>query len=358
MTEPVAARFFDGQTARVHPVTVGLAAAGLDIALPETASRFWRYRDLRRVPGAAGDGELRVGCLAEPDATLVFADQQLLRYLRGAASEFEGRSRVTRREAWMITLWLAAGAAGVAAAFFGIPLAAERVAPFVPQVWQEALGDKVRPAVIEALKARGGSGRVCAQHSDLPPLGALVARLANAGGLSPLPRVSIIDLDLPNAFALPGTQVMVTSGLLRFMEGPNELAAVLAHEFGHVKHRDPVASLVSYLGWDAVTSALFGTGLAATLGRSVVLAANSRSVEIRADAFAVTTLRVAGLDATGGAAFMQRLATRETVELGYLSSHPDSSQRAEMMARLAVPGAAAMDGAGWKQVKGACGERP
>jgi beta-barrel assembly-enhancing protease len=48
-------------------------------------------------------------------------------------------------------------------------------------------------------------------------------------------RVYIMSSDDPNAMALPGGVVFVTSGLLEVLESEAELAAVLAHELGHIE---------------------------------------------------------------------------------------------------------------------------
>jgi heat shock protein HtpX len=73
-----------------------------------------------------------------------------------------------------------------------------------------------------------------------PDLYALVANLAQRAGL-PMPRVAIIPDETPNAFATgrdpDHAVVAVTEGILDTLSR-NELEAVLAHELGHVKHRD------------------------------------------------------------------------------------------------------------------------
>ncbi len=73
-----------------------------------------------------------------------------------------------------------------------------------------------------------------------PELYALVERLAKNAEL-PMPRVCIIESDVPNAFATgrnpDNAAVAVTSGIMRVLD-QNELAGVLGHELAHVKHRD------------------------------------------------------------------------------------------------------------------------
>ena len=44
----------------------------------------------------------------------------------------------------------------------------------------------------------------------------------------------------PNAFALPGGHLVVTTGLLEMVERPEELLGVLAHEVAHIQNGDMV----------------------------------------------------------------------------------------------------------------------
>lgn len=73
-----------------------------------------------------------------------------------------------------------------------------------------------------------------------PELYGLVERLAKKAEL-PMPRVCIIESDVPNAFATgrnpDNAAVAVTSGIMRVLDA-NELSGVLGHELAHVKHRD------------------------------------------------------------------------------------------------------------------------
>lgn len=84
------------------------------------------------------------------------------------------------------------------------------------------------------------------QQED-PELHAMVERLARKGGI-PKPRVYIIPTDTPNAFATgrnPGhAAVAVTAGLLRQMDR-DELEGVIAHELGHVMHRDTLIQTIA-----------------------------------------------------------------------------------------------------------------
>ncbi len=69
----------------------------------------------------------------------------------------------------------------------------------------------------------------------------IVARVARASGLGFVPKAMLARVDVPNAFAygnsLTGYKVAVTEGLIRSVP-KDEIEAVIAHEIGHIKHRD------------------------------------------------------------------------------------------------------------------------
>jgi len=50
-------------------------------------------------------------------------------------------------------------------------------------------------------------------------------------------KITIIDTETINAFALPGGYIHVYKGLLKYMDNEASLAAVLAHEIGHAELR-------------------------------------------------------------------------------------------------------------------------
>jgi heat shock protein HtpX len=86
-----------------------------------------------------------------------------------------------------------------------------------------------------------------AREADAPGLVHLVRRLSGQAGL-PMPKVYVVENEQPNAFATGRDPehgaVCVTTGLLdRVSE--EELAGVLAHELGHIKHRDTLTMTVT-----------------------------------------------------------------------------------------------------------------
>src|ERR1700749_331389 len=141
--------------------------------------------------------------------------------------------------------------------------------------------------------------------ASAPDLVHIVERLAGQARL-PTPRVFITENPQPNAFATgrnpEHAAVCVTSGLLAQVN-QEELAGVLAHELGHVKHRDTLtmtitaviagaigmlANFAFFMGGDRRNNPLGLVGillvtLLAPFAAMLVQAAISRSREFEAD---------------------------------------------------------------------------
>jgi heat shock protein HtpX len=86
------------------------------------------------------------------------------------------------------------------------------------------------------------------EKRDAPELYRIVENLAITDGL-PMPKVYIMDDPAPNAFATgrnpDNASVAVTTELLQIMD-KRELAAVLAHEMGHVKNYDILVNMIVF----------------------------------------------------------------------------------------------------------------
>jgi heat shock protein HtpX len=143
-----------------------------------------------------------------------------------------------------------------------------------------------------------------ADETTAPDLVHLVRQLAGQAGL-PMPKVFIAENDQPNAFATgrnpEHAALCVTSGLLARVND-EELAGVLAHELGHVKHRDTLtmtitATIAGAVSMLANTALFFGGGrrnglgfvgvlliaILAPIAAMLVQMAISRSREFEAD---------------------------------------------------------------------------
>jgi heat shock protein HtpX len=109
--------------------------------------------------------------------------------------------------------------------------------------------------------ALAASGAKTVSREQAPDLYAIVERLCAMTDL-PMPKVAIIESDVPNAFATGRSPkhaaVAVTTGLMRRLP-PQEIEAVLAHELSHIANRDVlIMTLASFFAMLAALITRFG----------------------------------------------------------------------------------------------------
>ncbi len=155
----------------------------------------------------------------------------------------------------------------------------------------------------------------------------------------------ILDTEEVNAFAAPGGLILVTRGMLRLCTTEDQVAAVLAHEIGHVQGQHGLRAIKtgritsaltilavegakSYGGAQVaqLTEAFEGsvTDVATTLMNS----GYSRGLETEADQQAVVILKRVGYDPgalTGMLREMDKRMARNGA--GFAKTHPDPKER-------------------------------
>jgi beta-barrel assembly-enhancing protease len=154
---------------------------------------------------------------------------------------------------------------------------------------------------------------------------------------------AVLESSEPNAFAAPGGTIFITLGLLKMCANEDELAAVLAHEVGHVAHKDGINS-IGQARWTEVLTTI-GTESAKQYGgpagslvglfegsiddvfKTIVVNGYSRTAEEAADQEAVVTLGRAGYDPGAMAAILKRMLAHEKGGAGIYKTHPPTGDR-------------------------------
>lgn len=162
------------------------------------------------------------------------------------------------------------------------------------------------------------------------------ARLSKANAPSEYRyHIYIVKKNDVNALTLPGGNIIVFTGLIDEADTPDEIAAVIAHEAGHVEHRHVVTRLIRELGLSAVISAT-GSGHGAVVRKFLSSALSntfSRSQEREADVAALRTLEKAQIDPVSLGTFFRRLSAKhedQNPELNeFFSTHPSDASRVE-----------------------------
>ncbi len=265
--------------------------------------------------------------------------------------------RAARYGQWIdrIGFWRASALflAGSVMLAFVVLRAPDWLAPNIPFSWERRLGD----AMIGDF-----GGRFCKGPGGQQALDALVRKIDQG---NPAVRVHVANIDMVNAVALPGGNIVIFQGLLKEAKSADEIAGVLGHEIGHVRKRHVVQALMRQAGMSVLLGG-FGGDSGGYLN-AMLAASYSREAESAADAYAIQQLRTARIAPDDTAAFFARMAKQEAklgeaaAALGYVSSHPlsQSRERAFRQSRVAKgPYAPAIATGQWTALQGICTNDP
>lgn len=230
-----------------------------------------------------------------------------------------------------------AGAAGCGQALQGAIAAAP--AFLITDQQAAAMGQQAAQQVLTQTPAYGDPnvqayiqrvGQDMARHSDRPDL---------------TYTYTVVVDPTPNAFALPGGYIFITTSLLKLMANEAELATVLAHETGHVAAGHSLQLMRDEAVAEGIETAVIGQNatqtetLAVSVLNTLLQAGHGRTKELEADRLGATYAARAGYDPSQMIVFLQALdaATGSTPAwLNLLQDHPTTAQRvAQLQAVIA-----------------------
>ena len=304
----LAVDYFDGRSARAHPVrlsrqgdTLHIEGAGVLLGVPLRRVQWpERTRHGMRVAHLPEGGSLH--CTDAP-AWDAFAQAC------GRADSIVVRAQ----QSWR---WVAASVLGTALLIgalyhWGVPWAARAAVPLIPASVDNAVGERAMASLDEHLLEP--SKLPAAQQQRLRAAFARAAAAQPPGRVPPHRIVFRSSAIGPNAFALPGGTMVVTDDLVDLVDADEAVVTgVLAHELGHVRHRHGLRLLVQVSAIGVVAGAVLGDFSSLLTAVPVLLgqAAYTRDAEREADAEAVRFLKDAGIPPAVMVTFFEKVAAR------------------------------------------------
>lgn len=329
--------YFDGVSSARHPVTVEATADAVRFSGPDGAViAEWRYPDLRAM--SSPNDVLRLGHAGGPElARLEVRDPALVAEIERHAESLDRKGPTERRMRQRVIFWsVAATASLLFVAVFGLPLLASYIAPHVPVAVERKLGAAVDAQARSMLDSGHGNkpfecGTADAEKAGRAALDSMIGRLERAAGL-PIPlSTTVIRKRDTNAIALPGGHIYVFEGLLTKARNADEVAGVIAHEIGHVAHRDGTRSILQAAGLSFLFGMLLGDftggGFAVIVARTALQSAYSREVEAAADLYSVDLMSKIGGDPRALGGILERIAGKVEPGSDFLSDHPLTKDR-------------------------------
>jgi Zn-dependent protease with chaperone function len=349
--------YFDGMSNRRHAATLTFADA-LEISVDGETRARWPYADIRRADSAPGT--LRLSCQGAPAlARLEIRDSALAAELTSRAADLDEHHLGRRGVAKIVGWSLAAAASIILVVVYGVPLAADRLAPLVPESFERRFGDVAEAQV----KIVFGEKTCNSNPAGQAAFDKLVTSLRNAAGLDTSVQSSVVSSDIPNALALPGGKIFVFDSLIAKAKNPDEIAGVIAHELGHLKHRDNMRGLIYNGGTSFLIGLLFGdiTGSSALIfaSQTLVTSSYSREAETAADTFSIEIMQKLGRPPKAMGELMLRVTGKEGGKgLTIISTHPLTEDRLARMSKedQTPKGPPLLTDAEWQALKGICGK--
>ena len=342
--------FFDGRSARMQAVRLGVDSGTLTL----TAPAFQRSYPVDSValsePFAAAPAMLRFGDGSSCEVPAGAARDGLLAalgYRESTVVRWQGRWPAALLAQVLLIALLAL------AWFRGIPLAAERIAARLPASAETSLGQ----AALASLEKQGLLAPSRFSDERIAEIEALLPAVAPAHPRLPL-RLLVRRSDRlgANALALPDGTIIVTDALVRLVltenaltgQGKAELRAVLAHEVGHVEQRHAARVMARSSLAAALSASLFGDFSAVAAGLPTVLAQMqySRAMEGDADRYAIAALHRERISVRHFIAILEKLEKQGgdvsrlprwlKNTMAYLSTHPDTRERLRVLESVAA----------------------
>lgn len=338
--KPLQARWFDGRSPQPRPCRLDRLPDGQLHLQPEAEGELARVYPAAQVqwPERTRHGRRQIvlpdgGTVDLPDAQAWDAWALAHGLAEPMAVRWAASWRMTLISGFLLLL------TAVVMWRWVLPWGAEAATAVVPEALERRIGEQALNEV----------ERLWLEPSKLAPeeqarIQARVARMAGAAYPEGPPSYRIHFRDGgkalgPNAFALPGGDIIITDALVQLLREPGEsvspaLLGVVAHELGHVRHQHGL-KMVFRTG---ATGALIGLWIGdystvlATIPTWLAQAGYSREAEREADDEALRVMREAGIDPRSMVVFFQRMQ-RELPErkgddrMMGLASHPADSER-------------------------------
>ena len=380
--------FMDGETSRRQPVEVIPAAGALLIyGADRVLVGTWSYQGLKLVDEALAGQPVRFRHDEMGEALLAVDSHEILEHIERSGDVGFRKASAIRPTRAMLLFSVSLLMGLIFLIWWGVPRLAAPLVRLIPFAWEKELGE----SVVHSLR----EGRAfCANREGAAALAEMAGKLIAAAGPqytaagqqdtaagqqdtaagqqntaagaqrpTTLPlTVRVIPEKTVNAFAAPGGQVVLFSGLIEKAESPEEVAGVMAHEIAHAIERHPMQSMLRAAGVFLLVGLLVGDtstlGTLASEGAKVLLVLSySRDTEREADRIGMELLNKAGIRGDGLLDFFARLQG-ERGEEGRLpvlfASHPMHAERVERLKLLATGTQAALSQKQWRALRDIC----
>ena len=318
--------FYNGQVSKGFEASISLENNGILIEYHNfdiAESTLWELSNIQRVD-IFSENKIIVTYGSKPLQTLefnnsLFVDYYLSIYSKGITIVKNHSKPAKNVVSKAVVLGLAFLLFVASFYFLLLPYMAEKVAGNISEKTEARLGESIYNSVLRSYDV------------DTAETQLSQAFFKNLGfDKSNTVKITVVKSKEVNAFALPGKNIIVYDSIIKLMKQPNEYAALLAHEYSHIKFRHSLKSIARRLAGSLFISLILGdvNGSFATIANNADAIRGlqySRELEKQADTEAIKLMVSNNIDPHG---MLKLFKSLENITKGkgtgseFLSTHP------------------------------------
>jgi beta-barrel assembly-enhancing protease len=320
--------YFDGESTKPAKVEIKVTPLFLLVHLPGESEEVLKWEHdkihIQEIPGSSkiavnfGDFPYQSIEVEKEDLfDVVGVVNPLAPYLKSTQKRI--LSNTTK---WLLSFLLVLVSIGLIIYFLLIPVATNIMVSLIPIETEIELGKKMAESMLAEEKIDKEKSELLNQFY----------KSIKTSSKYPI-RISVVDSDIKNAFAIPGGQIVVYTGLLNEMKHYPELVALLGHEKAHVDERHSLRSMAKSLGLYIVVSLVVQdvNGVMAVIlenASKLQQLSYSREFENEADDLGLELVLKNKVDPKGMVALFRHLKSDDgQTPPEFLSTHPDIDGR-------------------------------
>jgi beta-barrel assembly-enhancing protease len=247
--------------------------------------------------------------------------------------QIDSAKKLQKKEASSFRFWLFVSAAACAAFLFVGYFAVLGIAKVAIEAMPISVDEKIGKMAIQSMDL---GTKLNAKHEATELVKRIVDELRPHAAIKDMDfQITVVNEDTVNAFALPGGQMVVYTGLIEKAESVEQIAGVIAHEMAHATKRHGLKGMSQSLGIVVAIQVMVGdvgglVALGSQLAQESILTSYSRGAETEADLEGARMLHEAKIDPAAMAEFFQILQHEHgdlPGVMAWISTHPQHADR-------------------------------
>ena len=316
------ALFYDGKRPEHKHVNLKIFGNNLRLEFDDGTFKIWKISELE-VQNNFQKNILRLEFGVFPPETLIINDSEFIYNFKKKSPK--------KNKILLFLIVLTLVILTPTFIYWGIPSISGTLSNFVPKVVEKKIGKYIINELFPNRKiCQKPDGKIAAEQ--------LMQSLSSPSFEYDF-KLEIIDLDIINAIALPGGEILIFRGLLEKIMTAEAFAGVIAHEMQHILQKHGTENFINQIAISGFFKLLTigENDLSATFFESIKILSilkYSREYEIEADELALKMLIQKKIDAKKMLSLFFILKEQSQALPNFISTHPDLDIRIDNLKKI------------------------